>query len=71
MIHSSLPDDKIVIGEMRQQRDAALHTYRQLCLSYIYWLAWTSTGSDATWGEYTISAGGGESLKPHSAISRV
>ena len=56
---------------MRQQRDTTLDTYRQLCLSYIYRLAWTSTGSDGTWREYTISAGDGESLKHNSVISRI
>ena len=56
---------------MRQQRDMTLDTYRQLCLSYIYRLAWTSTGSDGTWRECTINAGDGESLKHNSVISRV
>ena len=71
MIHSSLPYDKIVIGEMRQQRDSTLDTSRQLCLSYIYRLDWTSTGFDGTIHEYTINAGDGESLKLHSVISPV
>ena len=55
---------------MRQQRDLTLDTYRQLCLSYIYRLAWTSTGSGGTWHEYTISAGDGGTLKLHSVIFR-
>ena len=56
---------------MLQQRDSTLDTSRQLCLSYIYRLDWTSTGFDGTMHEYTINAGGGESLKLHSVISRV
>ena len=39
---------------MRQQRDSTLNMSRQVCLSYIYRLAWTSTGSDATWRELVI-----------------
>ena len=69
VIHSSLPYDKIVIGEMPQQRDSTLDTSRQLCLSYIYRLDWTSTGFERTIHEYTINAGDGESLKLHSVIS--
>ena len=41
VIHSSLFDGKIVIGEMRQQRDSTLDTSRQLCLSCIYRLVWS------------------------------
>ena len=70
VIHSSLPDDKIVIGEMRQQRNSTLDTSRQLCLSYIYRLDWTSTGFDGTMHEYTISAGDREAFKLHSVIFR-
>ena len=56
---------------MRQQRDSTLDTPRQLCISYIYRLDWTSTGFDGTRHEYTISAGDGESLKLHSVFARV
>ena len=55
---------------MRQQCDSTLDTSRQLCISYIYRLDWTSTSFDGTRHEYTISAGDGESLKLHSVISR-
>ena len=56
---------------MRQQRDSTLDTSRQLCLSYIYRLDWTSTSFDGTMHEYTISAGDGEALKLHSVIFRI
>ena len=71
VIHSSLIDGKIVIGEMRQQRNSTLDTSWQLCLSYIYRLLWSSTGFDGTRHEYTLSVDDGESLKLHSVIPRV